>query len=162
MDFDSIGRVREMREEFVNFLVKMECQLSATFNCNKETTINSGRQMLRKFDAMMNRKLLGSRWSQPDRAYKRMKWFLFPELTPTSGKLHYHGQIYFPPESEDQIRRFLILRNHIWSKCCKGGDVYVKKLDTVDARRKFANYSLKSFWKEDQRENWIFSDEFQR
>ena len=111
---------------------------------------------------MINRRLLGNRWSQSDKKKKRMIWLLFPELTPTSGKLHYHGQIYFPFDSKDQIRRFILLSNHIWRKCCKGGNVYVKKLNSKDVRRKFASYSLKSFWKEDQRETWLLSTEFQQ
>ena len=162
MDYMSYETINEMKDKLIDFIVDMECQLSITFNCNKEITLNSGRGMLRRFDAMMNRKLLGSRWSKLDRNKERMRWFLFPELTPTSNKLHYHGQICFPSDCEERIRRFLLLSNHIWIKCCKGGNLYVKKLDSKDARRKFANYSLKSFWKEDQRATWIYSEEFQQ
>ena len=160
MYFNNPQITKKMKSELIDFITNMGCQLNVHFNCNKEVTLDSGKRMLKLFDAMMSKKLLGTLALKKNKRDKRMIWMVFPEHT-TTGKLHYHGHIFFPYKPQIQIMQFLNWRDKIWKKVCKGGHIEVSSTPTADHIKKAANYNLKEFWREGQRQNWIISTEFQ-
>jgi|GEM_PF-3272979 len=121
----------------------------------------SGKKAIKRWQAMVDRKLLGRNWSEID-TDQRLFFLAFPELggnsTRTDNNLHYH-LLAWAPYDRDRFEGYL---EKAWQKIIPSGDVDCQRIGhTHNDKYKTRNYATKHLGRDDGIFNFIISTEFQ-
>jgi len=121
----------------------------------------SGRKAIKRWQAMIDSKLLGRAWSKAD-ADRRLFFIAFPELGGTSERtdnnLHYH-LLARVPYDHDKFEGYV---ENAWQKVIPSGDVDCQRIGlTIDDKYNTRNYATKHIGDDDGISNFIISTEFQ-
>lgn len=109
--------------------------ITLAFHNSSPVALSSARNRLRKFDAFLADKLLGSRWAKlPDS--QRPQFIAIPEgrRADNAGRamynMHYHLLLKAPPKSKVSLEApvFQEVATRLWTKCVPSGDVNVQPI----------------------------------
>jgi hypothetical protein len=157
------------QQQLAQWLWEREFDFMVTLNSNDfRCDYHRGRTALKKFDALINRHLLGKRWYKSP-SEQRTLFLAVPEHA--GGELHYHVLLKLPPKAKHnplRARRFLrsLTQKIRAKKIFPHGDAHVLHLtrggEIEICQRQFctACYVVKRLWRSDEWENYVLSKEF--
>lgn len=115
------------------------------------------RRVLRRWDAEMNRFLVGRRWTR--RIDERLVWFAFLEKAKVNPHWHMLVELDPNPQTEGAAKRqsrFVIESKLAWSRLVHTGDADVKPV----ASQGVIDYVHKELWSADSFDRFVLHKEF--
>jgi len=148
------------RKDYQQALCQMLCEfptdffVTAIFN-KLELSHRIAKGKLKRFHAVLDRKLIGKRWSQkPD---QRTQFIAVPEIK--CGKLHYHMLVAIPDQGSHE--KFKLYAPKLFrTKISVGGSLDIDPIQSDTGHGKVADYMTKVCYQEEAIENYVLSSEF--
>lgn len=151
------------QQEWQNSWADPGCKITALRPAldNLPVGFSSGKKAIKRWQAMVDRKLLGRNWSETD-TDQRLFFLAFPEQgrksTRTDNNLHYHLLAWVPYDQE----RFEDYVEKAWQKIIPSGEADCQRIGHTDNDKyRTRNYATKRIGTDDGISNFIISTEFQ-
>ncbi|MEN3972847.1 hypothetical protein WJS89_09225 [Sphingomicrobium sp. XHP0235] len=150
----------KLRSAWIEFFVEQGYSHAITLKPNDELRFRSVEglhQLFAKTHMMVDRALLGPRFTKPTRASRRSHAVAIVEGLPASG--HLHGAFRIAPEKHEQFERLfadgptLAERNGLWRKILSGGTCHIEKMKDPEG---WYDYIFKDIWNVDDTDRLVF------
>ncbi|HEU5047675.1 MAG TPA: hypothetical protein VFT64_07520 [Rickettsiales bacterium] len=144
-----------LRGALTDWLASLPSDYYVTFNFNTHTTLASGRTTLKRFHAMLDRKLYGRHFNRmkPD---ERTLFIAFPEHVESN--LHYHALLC------SKHPDFTSTAEKIWESILPSGSLHIIDLNAKGASKfdllNIAQYNTKELHRDSRYEDFIISSQF--
>lgn len=148
------------RAEIRNMLNRVTFSHAITLATN-DPMLSASRLLshLRRWDAIVNRKLNGPKWAKrPD---ERLLWFAFPEKLDRNPHWHLLAQVdptIEPHRRSERTEQLPAIAQRSWGLVCPSGSFDCQALDP----QPFTWYATKGLLDEENLERFVFSREFER
>ena len=137
------------------FVAEEDSDYFVTANFNRNTNIEAARKALKRWSAMIDRRLVGKHWSKKN-ADERM--FYFAAAEHIHSNLHWHMLVRLPNEKMKQS--FNWIASNYWKQIVKSGDMNVQLIDNSKDKIKATNYTAKDLWRTENYNTFTISTEF--
>ena len=126
-----------------------------TANFNRSTNIEAARKALKRWGAMVDRKLVGKHWSKKP-ADERVFYYAAPEHLRSN--LHWHMMLRLPNGVDK--KQFVWVAENCWKQIVSSGSMDIKLLNGEADKIETAAYTTKELWRQENMDAFIVSTEF--
>ena len=140
------------RNEWITYLSNEQWDFWITLNFNQQRSFTTASAALMKFEARLNRSILGKNWRKKPMD-QRVQFIAFPEHPETN--FHYHVFIRTP-----KAERFEALATKHWRTLVPGGQAHVKTVEGDENWKEVSGYSTKDQYQAQLMENMVLSGQY--
>lgn len=146
---------KELQVAARNFITSSNSDFFVTANFNRSTSIEGARKALKRWGAMIDRKLVGKHWSKKP-ANERVFYYAAPEHLHSN--LHWHMMLSVPDGVEK--KQFVLIAENYWKQIVSSGSMDIEIIDSNTDNIRTSSYSAKMLWMQENYNQFLISSEF--